>query len=365
MKTVHFLYFVFVFVFIVAAAGVFSCESESSDDEVVKEESEWKFKKIEGVGDVGSFNSFVLDADDAAHVSYFDADNMKIKYATNESGQWETEEIPAPQDAAGDNSIGIDPSGNVHIVFCGSGLWYTSGSFGNWSAPTHPEAEGGCNNDVAIQDDGTVHISYTTNDGGTKNLIYQERPGDGSIAQIITVETGDIGATAIVIDDVGFPFIAFEKGGKLMYAEIAGTTWSSIEVDTGSVGSHLDMDMTKNIPRIAYSGGSNLKYAEATGGEWATETVDDSAGVGAYPSIALDSGNVANISYSGTGKVFFATNHAAVWEHAKVRSGLGSGELYTSVAVDSKDFIHIVFYSNDGHDLWYAVSKKPNESLDL
>lgn len=365
MKTVYFLFFIFVLLIVAGIAGVISCANDDDDDEAKEKTSNWEFETIDVVDDVGSYNSFVLDSDDVAHVSYFDATALKIKYATNESSTWESEEIPTPQDAAGDNSIGIDSSGTVHIVFCGSGLWYSAGTFGNWAAPTHPEADGGCDNDMAVEDDGTVHISYTTSEGGTTNLIYQVRPGDGSVAQIITVDTGDIGSTAIALDDVGFPFIAFEKGGKLMFAEISGTTWSSKEVDTDSVGSQVDMVLSQNSPRIVYSGSNNLKYAEESGSDWAIETVDNSGNVGYSASIALDSGNASNVGYAGAGAIFFATSHAGEWASSAVVGGLGSADMYATVAVDSKDFIHIVFYNAAGQNLQYAVSKTPNESLDL
>ncbi|MFC1788540.1 hypothetical protein ACFLZE_01330 [Thermodesulfobacteriota bacterium] len=81
----------------------------------------------------------------------------------------------------------------------------------------------------------------------------------------------------------------------------AVSEWSIETVDSdGSVGlySSIAIDSSDNV-QISYSDGDNedLKYTTDASGEWVAETVDSDGSVGWFPSIAIDSNNHPHISY--------------------------------------------------------------------
>jgi len=69
-----------------------------------------------------------LDANGHVHISYTDATNHALKYATNASGDWMTHVIDSTTYVAGNlsspgayTSLAIDSSGKIHISYRGDG----------------------------------------------------------------------------------------------------------------------------------------------------------------------------------------------------------------------------------------------------
>jgi hypothetical protein len=76
---------------------------------------------------------FALDAADRAHVTYA-VNYGGIFYATNATGEWETEQITS---VAGACALALDSAGNPHIAACGDGaLRYFSREGTNWTGVT-------------------------------------------------------------------------------------------------------------------------------------------------------------------------------------------------------------------------------------
>lgn len=140
--------------------------------------------------------------------------------------------------------------------------------------------------------------------------------------------------------------------------------WINTAVDTpdafGYMGNKsLRIDSTDR-PRVVY-GGQGLYYATWTGSVWDLKTVDASAGVGYYASLALDSSNIAYIAY------YDAVN-------ADLKYAKGSGSSWTVSVIDGEDIIngeeeevggfasidldssknpHIVYFDDTHDDLLY------------
>ena len=91
----------------------------------------WVITTVDADEDVGYYNSLVLDADNRAHISYYDEANGDLKYATNESGDWHICTIDSQGDVGKNTSIALDSAGMVHIVYTGeNGLWHAAFSQG-------------------------------------------------------------------------------------------------------------------------------------------------------------------------------------------------------------------------------------------
>ena len=107
---------------------------------------------------------------------------------------------------------------------------------------------------------------------------------------------------------------------------------------------------SNNRLHISYYDYTNhdLKYATNASGSWTVETVDTVGDVGMYTSIAVDSNDKIHISYhddtTGDGTLKYATGTSGSWDTYAIEIGSGSSAgLETSIAIDSKDRIHICY----------------------
>ena len=66
---------------------------------------------------VGSGAALALDGSGKAHISYYDASNQDLKYATNKSGLWVTETVVSSGDVGIYSDIAIDGWGDPSIVY--------------------------------------------------------------------------------------------------------------------------------------------------------------------------------------------------------------------------------------------------------
>ncbi len=62
---------------------------------------------------MGWYTSLALDTTGEAHISYFDATNVSLKYTTNASGAWANTIVGA----GSYNSLALDTSDGVHISY--------------------------------------------------------------------------------------------------------------------------------------------------------------------------------------------------------------------------------------------------------
>ncbi len=104
----------------------------------------------------------------------------------------------------------------------------------------------------------------------------------------------------------------------------------------------------------------SLKYATNTSGSWVIRTVEgiDSVtdDVGMYSSIAADSSDNVHIAYYDltNGHLKYATNASGSWVTTTADRAADVGE-FSSIAIGSDDKVHISYYDNDNGNLKYAV----------
>jgi hypothetical protein len=236
------------------------------------------------IGDVGLDTSLSLDGSGNPHISYFDVDNLNLKYAYKSAGTWQIVTVDDLGTVGEFTSLALDGSGNPRISYHGNSTlkyaWCDTGcaTAGNWTAITVDNSVGdvGEYTSLSLDSSGNPRISYkdaTNND--LKYALCTTGCDDPNNWTTITPDrAGNTGwNTSLALTTADNPRIAYYKfdTGDLQYAwcdvACANTTnWTTETVDSaGDVGDFcsLALNTVNNTPHISYYDFANedLKYA--------------------------------------------------------------------------------------------------------
>ena len=214
---------------------------------------------------------------------------------------------------------------------------------------------------IAYHDATNGHLKYASNTGGSWNYY----PLDNAAGQYI----GRF--TSIDVDSNDKVHISYGNlnSWDLKYATNVAGSWSRSTIDNGGsdgyAGMYSSLEIDSNdVIHVSYWGrNSDLKHATksaSSGGTWSDYTVKWGSLTGEWTSIALDSNNKPWISYVSETWDRLELAHksgssTSTWGDSIVDSG-SSGEIDngTSIAIDSNDAKHIVYYDDENGDLRYA-----------
>ena len=204
----------------------------------------------------------------------------------------------------------------------------------------------------------------------TMTPITPTNSGGALEPQVLSsITSGQVHPHSLALDSNGYSHISMYDyaNGDLKYISDISGSWVDISlVSTNDVGGHNSLAIdSNNVIHIAYfgylnpegTGAKNLMYSSCasscgTPSSWSTTIIDGSADVGKWTSIAIDSNDHLHISYydSSTNKdLKYATctlscATASSWSSITVDSNGDVGE-YTSMTIDSNDYLHIVYSS--------------------
>ena len=325
----------------------------------------WDCQIVDATDDVGSYSSLALDSSDVPHISYRDATNDRLKYATMTGippGVWQIDTLTS---GGFFTSIALDSSDTPHIGFVGdggNGAWYAHKDGVVWDYEYVDAAlDAVYATSLALDSGGTPHISYWNSD--TNDVRYAVRVlsggncGVGGNWNCETVAPAELGGeTALVIDGSDTPHLAYS--GSLNYAVKSAGSWA-IEPIPSYVGlnSSLELDGSGH-PSISYYDAthSDLKYAAWNGGGWDVEWVATTGESGRYSSLELDAGGNPHVSYSASGDLKYATKSGGAWNYATVDSA-GEVGSYNSLALDGDGDAHISYFDDTNDNLKYATNR--------
>jgi hypothetical protein len=341
--------------------------------------ADWTISTIAGTKDVVGFStSMAVDSNNKVHIGYIDSEGTDnaLRYATNVSGDWLVTTIDSG-DVGWDTSIAVDSSDHVHISYytaTNHDLRYATNASGDWVTSTIDSGHlmGIDEIHIAVDSNNKIHICYHGFlDSIGDTLEYITNASGSWVAS--TIDSGDAGLySSIAIGSNNKVYISYLYGtdGALKFATNASGRWVKYTVDRKKgVGWQTSIAVdSHNKVHISYTDSIDiaLKYATNASGHWVRSVIDSTNGVVGPTSIAIGSGNKVHISYYEEGNQYlkYATNASGHWITSAIDDlgDLGPDTaLSTSIAVDSDNKVHIIYYDSANHDLKYAV----NQPLEL
>ena len=253
---------------------------------------------------------------------------------------------------------------NLTLTTTGLSSYFEESNWENFTIDY--SADVGQYSSIAVDSNNSIHISYYDVTSG--NLKYASNSGGSWSNYPIDTTASIVGRyTSLDIDSNDKVHISYGNlnSWDLKYATNIAGSWSRSTIDDGGTGqagmySSLEID-SNDLIHVSYWGrNSDLKYATksaTTGGTWVDEIVEWGYITGEWTSIALDSNNKPFISHVSEthDRLEIGYKSGGYWTTPTVDSG-SSGEIDhgTSIAIDSNDAKHIVYYDNDNGNLKYA-----------
>ncbi len=295
----------------------------------------------------GSFVSLALDAGNAHHVSYRNANGVQI--ATDAAGAWSVENINTGAGAFGHTAIAISGTGAVHTSYfdAQAGLRYATNNTGVWVSAT-VDNMGGQGSALALDGTGKAYISYANNSLDT--VKYATNASGSWVTTFILPGYSNVSVlqTSLALDSNGATHIGYAVGSSqfcaIRYAENVSGSWTNNTLidNDAQCGTALAIDANK-VAHIAYMKSSTLHYATNGSGSWVSTIVDTLSWIGgAEVSIAIDSSGRVHISYQDAlnQNLKYSTNASGTWQGKYIASNGGG---YSQIRVDPTGKIHIAY----------------------
>ncbi len=220
---------------------------------------------------------------------------------------------------------------------------------------TDPVDLSGAQTSLAVDDQGSLHMSYVNDREGVK---YAFRPVD-STRWFTLVLAARGGSTKLTLDQQGHPHICYTSG-KMNYAAWDGKEWNPQEIAPGAgqisytCSVAVAADGTPHLLWYQYQDAMgrdylHIKYAVLQDGAWVARTLDFDAETGKWNSMALDANGNPHIAYCafarGALKHAFWNGKNWIVEVVDQREG---GSAYrgmgNSIVVDSRGNAHISYF---------------------
>ena len=273
-------------------------------------------------------------------------------------------------------SLAVDSLGRRHIVYVYADvIHYAVYENRTWNErATIPLGSGFTNNggylDIAVDYRNYAHICYTKIDsGGKANLFYALYTTSLSTGNALDI--ADAGYyCSIDVNEGGYPSIAyFERATtSLKLLKRGRLVWNAAEEVVNVNRNYYNFISLKTAstgyPHVAYcthtsevlNECTSLNYSFYDGSSWRHEVVDNTAGTGYYPSLAISPLGTVKISYHLLNSSLRITSRSSTlpvtWNNVAIQTG--DVGLYSSLAIDASDVSHIAYYDETNSRGKYA-----------
>ncbi|MCX6128748.1 MAG: collagen-like protein [Proteobacteria bacterium] len=288
----------------------------------------WSNEVIDSNGNVGLYTSLAY-VSGALHISYYDATNQDLKYASCASNcknpaNWTKITLDSPGNVGQYTSI-VNNSGTLEIAYYDAttlDLKYAScaadcSSVANWKKATL-DSVGNVGQFTSIgADKGKVSISYY--DVTNQDLKFASCPGSCFVAanwtKITVDSTGNVGQFTSLVQSAGASHLAYYDvtNQDLKYASCASScelaaNWTPIAIDsTNNMGQYASMTLSNGTLNLAYFDATalDLKYASCaadcqTAANWAKVSIESTGTVGQFAAITESAGTMNIVYYDAS-----------------------------------------------------------------
>jgi hypothetical protein len=284
--------------------------------------------------------SMATDLAGCAHVVYYDDDTSELRCATNASGQWAAGIIAGGFAGAVYSMIEVDRSGTPHVLVSeppGIGvLTYYVREGGVWLDEEVAADPSLFFADMAVADDGTVHVVYPLVGGPEEGTYYTSRdPATGTWAPPSQIDPrGGFLCRLVLAQGELHTAVWFPLGPDVIaYARSPG--WIFTDVVTGSgVFNWFDLVVdASGTAHVAYVDDADRAarylagYDDGTG--WTTTVPIEDVATGAdlfFPLLSIDDGHARAYGTDGVSLVMYERDADDVWTRfvldADVQSGI-------------------------------------------
>jgi len=242
-------------------------------------------------------------------------------------------------------------------------------AIGQWNFPTVDNAVGvGEYTSIAIGQNNHVHISY--HDGENSDLKYVTNASGTWVTKTFGTSAVDGTHTSIAADSEDSFYIGFKNSVSPMYTfsfetpvyVVSGGGINcpgnvSLAIDSGNIAHITYADI---YPSPAFKHGTWVpEYCDSGGctpAYWDIEQIDSGDGIGEYSSMAIDSTDNIHICYTANGNLKYLTYDAfgGPWLTPEILDSTGEVGDNCSIAIDSNNNIHVSYYNNEMGDLLYV-----------
>ena len=230
----------------------------------------------------------------------------KVRYATNNYGKWNINDIESTAFPDYPITISIDNNDNIFLAYDDFNLQYSTNSAsspGSWAS----------------------------------NIII---PGN--------LLGGSIDEASLAVDSIGNIYLAYELSNEIFVTNNATGSWLAEKVaSTGIWFIDIKLDSNNNIHLLYTADDNSLVYATNKTGAWVLETLANSDSYSLKPSFALDSNDHVHIVYTdsdgSTSSVYYLENSSGDWLSSTLAISNENSIRGCKLAVDSKDYVHISY----------------------
>ena len=256
--------------------------------------------------------------------------------------------------------IAVDAAGHISNVYTKTYILNKPGSSGTWNTTIRD-----INSEytsIAVDASGYPHIAYyqkAESEEDYPELKYTYKDQNGW--HTITLETSKSGSgyyVSLVLDSLGYPHLAYSQStpDKLKYAFESATGWHIFDLVNNTDVSNINLVLYNDQARISYFENTEerLMYMYFNGTNWTKEYVTPGSTYGHYNSLALNSNGNPRISYyefdnsNEIGTLMYAKRTpTGTWQIATVDNSADVG-MWNSIAVDSLGNPRISYNVIDG-----------------
>ncbi|MCZ7584298.1 MAG: hypothetical protein M5R36_13695 [Deltaproteobacteria bacterium] len=268
----------------------------------VSDTDNWAYESIipEYQSTLSDFTDFIVD--EFGHAHFVRPYNRDLLYATDSSGAWQTELLPALSGGVllfPSIDVGQSDSAAVAVVEVDSGVLVSTFADGEWESFDLVDGLG--TNRVALKFDavGTVHLAYGREDG----IAYATQSGDSWNVELVDSADNDASYAydpiVLCLSSGDEPRIAYSAGQKTYFAwKYLGNSWVIDEIEFDAAYLSLAVD-DEDMPHLFLSlyDQAGVYYVTGQPGTWQTSKIDNAAFM---ISSASTLGEVIRSAYLGT-----------------------------------------------------------------